>query len=55
MKIVQQGFEPEFQPKAFGQQVNAEAAQIVRQAPRRSRVRLQPIMTDGRLFHAYSA
>lgn len=53
MKIVPQGFEPETQ--AFAQKVNPETIQTVARAPRRSRVRLQPIVTDGRLFHAYSA
>jgi len=55
MKIVQQGFEPEFQPQVISQQANVDAVQVVRQAPRRSRVRLQLIRTEGRLFHAYSA
>lgn len=47
MKIILDGFEPE------------TPVQIVnetrRPAPRKSRVRLQPIITEGRLFHAYTA
>lgn len=47
MKIIVQGFEPEV---PF-QIVNEPR----RPAPRKSRIRLQPIAPDGRLFHAYSA
>jgi hypothetical protein len=53
MKIIPQGFEPE--TPTFAEKVNVEAIQTVARAPRRRRVQLQPIVTDGRLFHAYSA
>ncbi|WP_439532384.1 hypothetical protein [Polymorphobacter sp.] len=47
MKIAHQGFEPEIQAPA--------TAEIRRPAPRKTRVRLQLINTDSRLFHAYTA
>ena len=47
MKIIQQGFEPEVSVQTM--------SEPQRVAPRKSRIRLQPIMTDSRLFHAYTA
>ncbi len=49
MKVILQGFEPEARPLAAGETPVATAPR------RKSRVRLQPISTETRLFHAFSA
>jgi|GEM_PF-4288230 len=47
MKIILEGYEPETSVQIVNE--------IRRPAPRKSRVRLQPIVTESRLFHAYTA